>query len=438
MSRKGMAEKGAVILVWLAVWQVLTKLVGNEILLAGPWEVLCAIISNMQETVFWKTVLYSMLRILTGFFSGLLVGIFLAVLSAKNHLVQELLKPVIALLKAVPVASFVVLFLIWWRADGLSVAVSFMVVLPHIYTSMLSGIRAADKKLTEMAKVFHMPHRNQIYYLYRPACRPFLDSAIKISIGMSWKSGVAAEVIGMPDASIGEALYMAKIYLETADVLAWTVVTIALSAICEKIIIYLWNLFCNWHPCCKINTVASTKKQKQNPAVSFADVTKKYGACEVLKGYSGTYDFKKTYFFRSPSGSGKTTMFRLISGLEKPDEGKIEISAENIGYLFQEDRLCEDYSALINVAMVSSNPQKSKAMLCELLPQEVLDRPCRELSGGMKRRVALVRAFSTDADILLLDEPYTGLDVENAEKVKTFIQKYQQNSCVLLATHLPL
>lgn len=436
MSRKEMAEKGAVILVWLAVWQILTKLVGNEILLAGPWEVLHAVIFNMQETTFWKTVLCSVLRVLSGFFSGLMFGVLFAVASEKSRLVQELLNPVIALLKAVPVASFAVLFLIWWRADGLSVAVSFIVVFPHIYTGTQSGIRAVDKKLAEMAKVFHMPRRNQIYYLYRPACRPFLDSAMKISIGMSWKSGVAAEVIGMPDASIGEALYMAKIYLETADVLAWTVVTVTLSVICEKIIIYLWNLFCNWQPRCKINTVAGEKKQ--NPAVSFVDVTKKYGVCEVLKGYSGTYDFKETYFLKAPSGSGKTTMLRLISGLEKADEGKIETSSENIGCLFQEDRLCEDYSALINVAMVSNNPEKSKTMLRELLPQEALDKPCRELSGGMKRRVALVRAFSTDADILLLDEPYNGLDVENVEKVKAFIKKYQQNSCVLLATHLLL
>ena len=289
-----------------------------------------------------------------------------------------------------------------------------------------------------MARVFHMPFKNRVFYLYRPACKSFLDSALKISIGMSWKSGVAAEVIGMPDYSIGEALYRAKIYLETADVLAWTAVTILLSAICEKIIIYLWKHFCKWEPRCKINAVAENGKRKENPAITFAHVTKKYGNLIVLKDYSKAYNFKETYFFKNPSGSGKTTVFRLVSGLENPQSGQIKTAENSFGYLFQEDRLCEEYDARTNVALVSTNPEKSESMLRELLPKEALTKPCRELSGGMKRRVALVRAFSTDSNILLLDEPFTGLDVENIVKVKDFIDKYKQNSCVLLATHLPL
>ena len=438
MKGKWLFKKGCILIGWLLIWQLLVLLVGNNILLVGPGETFLAAVSNMQELVFWKTILFSILRIFSGFLLGLAFGVLLAALSARFPLIEEIFQPVVTLIKAVPVASFVVLFLIRWHAERLSTAISFMVVFPNLYANTLEGIRSVDKKLLEMARVFHMPFKNRVFYLYRPACKPFLDSALKISIGMSWKSGVAAEVIGMPDYSIGEALYMAKIYLETADVLAWTAVTILLSAICEKIIIYLWKHFCKWEPRCKINAVAENGKRKENPAITFAHVTKKYGDLIVLKDYSKAYNFKETYFFKNPSGSGKTTVFRLISGLENPQSGQIKTAENSFGYLFQEDRLCEEYDARTNVALVSTNPEKSESMLRELLPKEALTKPCRELSGGMKRRVALVRAFSTDSNILLLDEPFTGLDVENIAKVKDFIDKYKQNSCVLLATHLPL
>lgn len=438
MNGKRLLKKGCILFFWLLLWHILSVMTDNDILLAGPLKTFSALWSNMQKMTFWKTILFSAFRIFSGFLAGLILGILLAMLSARFSLAEAFLSPFVTLLKAVPVASFVVLFLIWWHADRLSTAISFMVVFPNIYANTLEGIRNVDKKLLEMAKVFQMPWKNRFFYLYRPACRPFLDSAIKVSIGMSWKSGVAAEVIGTPQYSVGEALYMAKIYLETENVLAWTAVIIILSTICEKFIIYLWNLFCNWQPRCTINTVTGRNRQVQSPAITFAHVNKKYRELAVLKDDSRTYNFRETYFLNSPSGSGKTTIFRLISGLEKADSGQIVTLTDSTGYLFQENRLCEDYNAMLNVSMVSTNPEKSRRMLEELLLPEDLEKPCRELSGGMKRRVALVRAFSIDSSILLLDEPFTGLDVENVAKVKAFIEKYKQNSCVLLATHLPL
>ena len=138
-----------------------------------------------------------------------------------------------ALLKSVPVASFVILALIWAGSANLSVLVAFLVVLPVIYVNTVAGLKSTDRKLLEMAKVFFMTPWRRIRYIYIPALVPYLKSGCQIALGMSWKSGVAAEVIGVPDHSVGEKLYMAKIYLNTADVLAWTFVIILVSALFE-------------------------------------------------------------------------------------------------------------------------------------------------------------------------------------------------------------
>ena len=141
------------------------------------------------------------------------------------------------LLKSIPVASFVILALIWAGSGNLSVLIAFIVVLPMIYVNTLAGLKSTDGKLLEMARVFRMPLARKVRYIFVPALLPYLKSGCRIALGMSWKSGVAAEVIGVPDHSVGEKLYMAKIYLNTGDVLAWTLVIILVSALFERAVL---------------------------------------------------------------------------------------------------------------------------------------------------------------------------------------------------------
>ena len=177
--------------------------VDNGILLAGPLETAQRLVSLLGEGGFFLTVGKSLLRMAIGFTAGFLAAVLLAAGSRRFPLLEEALAPVTALLKAVPVASFVVLLLVWWGSSFLAVAVCFLVVLPNLYVNTLEGLKSADSRMLEMARVFRMPVWNRFFYIYRPALRPFLDSGMKISLGMCWKSGVAAEVIGMPDFSIG-------------------------------------------------------------------------------------------------------------------------------------------------------------------------------------------------------------------------------------------
>lgn len=429
--------------VWIALWQLAAWVVGNRILLVGPLETLQALGQRIFQGRFWLTVGFSLLRIGAGFMSGLMLGLLLAAAASRFALLEEFLAPAMALLKAIPVASFVVLFLIWWRSGVLATAVSFCIVLPNIYVNTLEGIRRVDRRLLEMANVLEIPAWNRFFYIYRPALKPYLDNAVRISVGMSWKSGVAAELIGIPALSVGEQLYMSKIYLDTAGVLAWTAVTIFASVLCEKLVLVLWKKFQRWEPRCR--AAGGQGRSGRQAVLELAHVSKSYHGTIVLRDVTASYERGQTYYFRSPSGSGKTTLFRLIAGLEEPDKtmeedisstaGGIERHGSQISMVFQEDRLCEEYSALVNVDMVTGDRERSRAHLCQLLVEEDLHKPCRELSGGMKRRVAVARAMVAGGDVILLDEPFAGLDAESRRRTEQYIHNFGKDSALLVATH---
>lgn len=432
---KKFAKAGAV-LFWLIIWQLLAMAVQNEILLVTPIKALAALLQKMSEITFWQTVGMSLLRIGAGFIAGFLVAVICAILSMRFTFVETLLDPLVNLLKAVPMVSFVVLLLIWWGSEFLSVAICFLVVLPNIYVNTLAGLKNTKVSLLEMAQVFRIPFYNKFWYIYRPALKPFLYSGLNISLGMCWKSGVAAEVIGTPRFSIGEQLYFSKIYLDTAGVFAWTAVIIVLSVAFEKISMILIKNFLEWEPACrKVRGCENGEKCAENKGIECIRLSKAYEDKNVLTSFSSSYETGKTYYLTWKSGSGKTTLFRLLCGLEKPQSGEIKKNG-TFGVVFQEDRLCEEYSALRNVEMVVGDTKRAREALLKLLNEEDITKPCNTLSGGMKRRVALVRAMESESDYLLLDEPFTGIDIATRKRVEQYIEETANNRLMIIATHI--
>lgn len=228
-----------IIIFWIAVWQLAGMLIDNSIVFVGPADVLRSFSMLMGEPDFWKSIAGSFGKISAGFLSAFLCGVLLGSLAYRGRLLKDVLEPVVALMKSIPVASFVILALIWIGSKNLSVFISFTVVFPVIYINTIAGLESTDPQLLEMAQVFSIRLLRRIRYIYIPALLPYLVSGCKVALGMSWKSGIAAEVIGVPTNTIGENLYMAKIYLSTADLFAWTIVIIIVSSIFEKLFLLL-------------------------------------------------------------------------------------------------------------------------------------------------------------------------------------------------------
>ncbi len=446
---KRFLKKAAVILFWLAAWQAFAMAVHNPFLAASPAETFQALVSDMGQSFFWRTVLASLARISIGFCLGLILGILAAAVNHRFPVLEEIVSPVISLAKTVPVVCFVVLLLIWQGPSFLSVAVSFLIVFPGVYFSVLEGLKAVDPKMLEMAKIFRLPGKTVFFYIYRPALKPFLLGSMKSSLGMAWKSGVAAEVIGLPDYSIGERIYLSKIYLDTAGILAWTAVTVCLSLLFEKAVLKLAEVFFEWNAECR--APAGPKESARGGASIRADFDKSgagYGAAAVnlekatdkmlFSGLTIKLSAGETRWLTWPSGEGKTTLLRILAGVERPDRGDVRYDRERmfLSMLFQEDRLCEDFSARRNVRMVTGDGEKAEEILKELLDESLLEKPCRLLSGGEKRRTALARALAAESDLLFLDEPFAGLDEETAQKAWRAIQKWQGSRALLIASHI--
>ena len=224
---------------WLAVWQIASMVIHQDLFLVSPVRVVVRLGQLVAERDFWRSIANSLLRIGGGFLLAVVSGVVLGVLAARFRRVQELLAPLMLAVKSIPVASFIILALMLFSSRHLAVLISFLIVLPVIYTNVLAGIRSADRQLLEMARVFRIPAARRIRYIYLPQVLPYFLSACGVALGLSWKAGVAAEVIGMPEGSIGEQLQQAKIYLNTPDLLAWTVVIVLVSLGFEKLFLAL-------------------------------------------------------------------------------------------------------------------------------------------------------------------------------------------------------
>ena len=229
---------------WLLVWQLASMAVGRDILLVSPLKVVRRLAEMSVTAAFWQSILFSLCRIGLGFLLAALLGVILAVLAHRFGWVQDFLSPAMRTVKSVPVASFIILALIWFSSRNLAVLIAFLMVLPIIYTNVLGGIAACDHQLNEMAVVFHIPAMRKLRYVVLPQILPYFRSGCSIALGLCWKAGIAAEVIGMPDGSIGEQLQQAKVYLDTPDLFAWTITIVLLSAAFEKIVLLALDAGC--------------------------------------------------------------------------------------------------------------------------------------------------------------------------------------------------
>ncbi len=230
------------VIFWLAVWQAAAMLIDKSLLLASPVEVIQRLVSLIPEEEFLSSILFTLTKIMLGFLAGTLTGTVFAVLAGKLTFFERLFSPLITAVKAVPVASFTILALIWISSADLSILITFLIAVPVVYSNIFEGIRAFDPKLTVMADVFRISPFKRFVGIYLSQIMPYFRSAVKLAIGLCWKSGVAAEVIGTPKGSIGRMLYNSKVYLETADLFAWTLVIIILSLITEKLFLLLTDI----------------------------------------------------------------------------------------------------------------------------------------------------------------------------------------------------
>lgn len=436
---------------WLFVWHFLSLKINSSIFLPSPEATYKALIRIGKRAGFWQTIFNTFSKIAKGFLLALIAGTFLAIISSFVKIIDILVSPFMRLLKTVPVASFIILALLWVKSDKLSVLISFVMVTPVVYINILQSFDNVDNNLLEMADIFNVSLLRRLRFIYVPALVSGFMSACKIGLGFCFKAGIAAEIIGLPFQSIGSELYKSKLYLMTDELFAWTVVIVLMSVFFEGVCIYLLNKL----SCIIEKTNISRKAENENKAdkshkkkgeyeklennniLMIKEITKSYGKHKVLENISFNINESERICIYGKSGIGKTTLLRIIAGLEKADSGKITFTGK-VSMVFQEDRLLENTDVYTNLyCVLGSRFDKAEAdmHLKEVGLEGAGNKIVSELSGGMKRRVAIVRCMMKSSEIILLDEPFKGLDTILKDNIIRYVVKYLNGRAVIMVTH---
>lgn len=229
-------RKALILLLYCAVWWLISVIVNNEVLLPGPAETLKRLGSLLLVRANRLSLLASVGRVLLGMLIGMVTGILLGVLTGILPVAEELLRPLRNIVRATPVTSFILLFILWFSSSMVPVLIAALMTVPIIWVSVADGLKAVDRKLIEMVRVFRLPVIKRIRDLYIPSVLPGFRGAMKNALGFAWKSGVAAEILSIPRVAVGSLLYRAKLNIETTDLFAWTLGIVILSALTEYLL----------------------------------------------------------------------------------------------------------------------------------------------------------------------------------------------------------
>ena len=221
---------------WIGIWWVIALAVGLPKLLPGPPETAEALFRLVGTAVFWRSVGLTLLRVALGYLLAVMTGTALAAVCWRFKGMDALLSPLRTVIKATPVSSFILLVWLWLKRVQVPVFISFLMVLPIIWTAVQEALGAVDGNLKEMTHMYRFSRWQKVKYLYAPSVKPAFMAAALTGLAFAWKSGIAAEVIALTPDSVGKHLSDAKNYLEYPDLFAWTLTVILLSMVLEGLL----------------------------------------------------------------------------------------------------------------------------------------------------------------------------------------------------------
>ena len=229
-------QKALAALFWVCIWQLASMAVGKDLILPGPVSVIRALAHLTVQGSFWTSIALTMIRIMLGYGAGVIAGCLLALACCASKGLDTLLSPIVRIVRATPVASFIILAMLWMSKGGVPVLMASFMAAPVVWANLTEGYRSRDMKLAQMAQAYRLGRRKTLRFVSIPALMPALKASCLTALGFAWKSGIAAEVLSQPRTSIGANIYYSKVYLETPELFAWTASVIVLSFLLETVV----------------------------------------------------------------------------------------------------------------------------------------------------------------------------------------------------------
>lgn len=427
----------------LLAWEGLALLVNRQALVPGLPALLETLGSLLLSTNFYLSVLATFGRGIIGLILSVVLALGAALLFARNETVYGLFKPLLTLMRSVPVISFILLALLFLQPEQIPFIIAFLTMFPLLSENLTKGFLHLRPELLVMGRVFQINNVNRYTQIIYPQLKPFLFSGLASAAGFGWRAIIMGEVLSQCTLGIGSEMKRAQTFIDVPELLAWTFVAIAISFTFDRGLDALSHIS---YPI-RYKAVQTGQEQPLAEPIELINVSFSYGKRTVLKSFSQRFEQGHIYGLSASSGWGKTTLLNLINGTLKPSAGKIEKQyTHGIASVFQEPYLVKHLSALENIALpLASFYTKEKATqiatyFCKLMELgEVAHYLPDALSYGQQQRVAIARALAFPSPLLLMDEPFKGLDEPLAARIILQIRKQHTNNkqTIIFVSHQP-
>ncbi|MFA7565709.1 MAG: ATP-binding cassette domain-containing protein [Alkalispirochaeta sp.] len=455
----------------LLLWWAGAHILGIPLILPPPGVVFRETLLVLGTPSFLRQAGFTALRALGALTVSAVCAVPLGMAAGRNGRLHLLVAPTVTIVRAVPFISVILLSVIWFSSGTVPVFVAVLMVFPLLYQGGYTGVRSVDTRLEEMTRLFQCGALRRVRHLWLPGAMPTILGSLRASGGIAWKVTVAAEVLSVPRSGIGTGMGEARLFLETELVLAWTVVLILLASVTDRVIAY-WESRLS-----RRETVVSEQKSlgcqdmdvpepSISPAIPDDPHPVSSGVSVALRNVSFSWDDHpgrggpllrdlnvtleggSVTALIGPSGVGKTTVLALLGRIVQPGSGKVEIvtlegaegpdgdrerrdtnetASYRPGMVFQEPRLLPWRRVVTNLTIVGRRPESAyrnpEEMLRLVQLPECAHRYPDQLSGGMQQRVNLARALYARPDLLLVDEPLSGLDQAHRAELSGVLRK---------------
>lgn len=419
-------------------WQLLSWQMAQPQLIPSFPDLVRALLRLVYTPGFLVSIGTTCLRACVGLLLSLAAASITAFLLNRSEAIRFLFMPWLSLLRSVPVISFILLALIFLNPEMIPLLIAFLTMYPLLTENLLKGLMNRRDSWKILARQFHLNAWNRLFQINYPQLKPYLFSGLASAVGFGWRAIIMGEVLSQCVDGIGKRMKEAQVFIDVPELIAWTLVAIVLSWLTDKLI----SRLSDWQPSVRYrhSAVELQAVSLQPNDICLTDVSYSYGVHHmniILKA-------GKIYALSAPSGQGKTTLLQLLNGTLRPISGEITCLAGQTANLFQEPTLLPQLTAKENIMLGGAAyydrailEQQSLRLLAAFQLEKQAERYPAALSYGQQQRVALARALMFPAGLLLLDEPFNGLDVELRQLVACFLVEWQQEkqATVVFSSH---
>lgn len=420
------------------VWQLHSWQMAQPQLIPSFPDLIRALFRLVYTPGFLVSIGTTCLRACIGLLLSLAAASITAFLLNRSETIRLLFMPWLSLLRSVPVISFILLALIFLNPEMIPLLIAFLTMYPLLTENLLKGLMNRRDSWKILARQFHLNAWNRLFQINYPQLKPYLFSGLASAVGFGWRAIIMGEVLSQCVEGIGKRMKEAQVFIDVPELIAWTLVAIVLSWLTDKLI----SRLSDWQPSVRYrhSAVELQAVSLQPNDICLTDVSYSYGVHHmniILKA-------GKIYALSAPSGQGKTTLLQLLNGTLRPISGEITCLPGQTANLFQEPTLLPQLTAKENIMLGGAAyydrailEQQSLRLLAAFQLEKQAEMYPAALSYGQQQRIALARALIFPTGLLLLDEPFNGLDVELRQLVARFLVEWQQEkqATVVFSSH---